>query len=135
MPLNFAAILKYWVTNFSVSDVRDILLEFLAGIAFLFLLAVVIIAIIRAPILAKHGSIEMLSFVILGLIHSTMNVFDEFAWFTQEFYEIWKLIKDLCLLIGAILLVIGFFRFFIFSTRLFGIEKFEESEPKEEIEY
>ncbi|NHJ04518.1 MAG: hypothetical protein EAX90_06825 [Candidatus Heimdallarchaeota archaeon] len=130
MSLNLAAILERWITEFNLSAVRDIMLEFLAVIAFLFLLAVLIIAMIKAPILSKHGSIEMIVFVILGLIHATMNVFDEFAWFTQEFYDIWKILKDLCLLLGAIILVVGFFRFFLFSTRLFGTEKIEEPDLK-----
>ncbi|HUU79034.1 MAG TPA: hypothetical protein VMX55_11870 [candidate division Zixibacteria bacterium] len=130
MPLHLTAILERWITEFNLSAVRDIMLEFLAVIAFLFLLAVLIIAMIKAPILSKHGSIEMIIFVILGLIHATMNVFDEFAWFTQEFYDVWKTLKDLCLLVGAIILVIGFFRFFLFSTRLFGTEKIEESNVK-----
>lgn len=127
MPLSLAAIVERWLTEFDLSAVRDIMLEFLAVIAFLFLLAVLIIAMIKAPILSKHGSIEMMFFVILGLVHATMNILDEFVWFTQEFYDIWKIMKDLFLLVGAIILVVGFFRFFLFSTRLFGTEKAEKS--------
>lgn len=116
----FAAILENWITEFDLQALRDIMLEFLAVIAFIFLLVVVIISMKKAPMLIKHGSIEMFTFVILGIIHASMNLFDEFAWFTQEFYNIWKIIKDITLLLGAVILVVGFFRFFVFSARLFG---------------
>jgi len=62
-----------------------------------------------------------------------MNLFDEFAWFTQEFYYFWKVTQDVTLLVGAIILVVGFFRFFAFSARLFGVEPKEE-EPAKELE-
>ncbi|NHJ84441.1 MAG: hypothetical protein FK734_03215 [Asgard group archaeon] len=114
--------IDHWITDgFSIQDIRDILLEFLAVIAFLFLLVVVIIALTKAPILNSHGSIEVLIFVLLGLIHAVMNVLDEFIWFVDVFYvKVWKPIKDITLLLGAVLLLIGFFRFFLFSERLFG---------------
>ena len=114
----------------------DILLEFLAGIAFIFLLVVVIIAMIKAPMLIGHGSIEMSIFVFFGLIHSAMNLADEFLWFTQDFYKIWKALKDLSLLLGAIVLLVGFFRFFQFSARLFGSEpaKDEDDDDDDELE-
>ena len=136
MSYHFAAVIEQWLTSFDISDVRDILLEFLALIAFLFLLIVLLVAFSKAPMLIKHGSIEMFSFVILGFIHASMNLFDEFAWFTQEFYNFWKMTKDITLLVGAIVLVIGFFRFFAFSARLFGVEPEEEEveEPAKEIE-
>ena len=122
MSYNFAAVVVEWFTTFSLSNIRDILLEFLALIAFVFLIIVVIIANFKAPILIKHGSIEMIVFVVLGFIHAFLNLFDEFVYFTQEFYNIWKITKDVTLLLGAIALVIGFFRFFAFSARLFGAE-------------
>lgn len=122
MPNLLASVVDQWLTTFDLQAVRDILLEFLAFIAFVFLLIVIIFAMIKAPMLIGHGSIEMGVFVLLGLTHSVMNMLDEFVWFTSEFYTIWKLIKDLCLLVGAIVLMVGFFRFFIFSARLFGTE-------------
>jgi hypothetical protein len=126
----FLAIIDHWITTFDWQAIRDILLESLAGVAFIFLLIVVIIAMRKSPILSTHGSIEILLFVVLGLVHSIMNVFDEFAWFTFEAYNYWKLSKDIILLVGAVLLIIGFFRFFIFSSRLFGIDT-----QKDEIMY
>ncbi|MFW9922879.1 MAG: hypothetical protein ACFFDW_06270 [Candidatus Thorarchaeota archaeon] len=120
MAYIFAAFIDHWIETFSLSAVRDILLESLAIIAFIFLFVALLISMAKAPMLVKHGSIEMFGFVILGLIHSIMNLFDEFAWLT--YYSEWKLAKDLVLLIGAVLLLIGFFRFFLFSARLFGIE-------------
>jgi uncharacterized membrane protein len=117
--------IETWLTEFDLQAIRDIMLESLAVIAFIFLLIVVIIAMTRSPILNKHGSIEILCFVIFGLIHSAMNVFDEFAWIGP--YDYWKLSKDIILLLGAILLIVGFFRFFAFSSRLFGKEPAENS--------
>lgn len=131
-------IIDYWIIEFDLQGIRDILLEFLAVIAFIFLLVVIIIAMIRAPMLIGHGSIEMGIFVIFGLIHSVMNMFDEFIRFTSEFYTIWKLMKDLFLLIGVIILIVGFFRFFRFSARLFGTDTDEENEKAKlnvEIDY
>jgi hypothetical protein len=116
------SIIETWITEFDLQAIRDIMLESLAMVAFIFLLIVVIIALARSPILNKHGSIEILFFVIFGLIHSIMNIFDEFAWFTETAYNYWKLSKDIILLLGAILLIVGFFRFFAFSSRLFGKE-------------
>ncbi|MHA1125129.1 MAG: hypothetical protein ACTSO7_02415 [Candidatus Heimdallarchaeota archaeon] len=120
--------------TFSRQAVLDILLEFLAGLAFLFLLGVVIFAMIKAPMLVKHGSIEMFVFVFFGLIHSAMNLADEFIWFTEDFYKIWKILKDLSLLLGAIILMVGFYRFFIFSARLFGTESDKEEDDDDEDE-
>ena len=134
MAYNYLAIVEQWLTEFDLSAVRDIMLEFLALMAFLFLIFILVIAISKAPILIKHGSIEMIVFVVLGFIHATMNLFDEFVWFTQEFYNAWKIIKDLTLLVGAIVLVVGFFRFFAFSARLFGAEPVEKEEPAKQIE-
>lgn len=114
------AFIDHWITSFDLQAVRDILLEFLAVLGFLFLFVALIIALIKAPILFKHGSLEILFFVIFGFISAVMNVFDEFAWLT--YYSYWKLTKDLLLLIGAVLLVVGFSRFFLFSTRLFGVK-------------
>lgn len=119
------AFIETWLTEFDLQDIRDILLESLAVIAFLFLLVVVIIAMAKSPILNKHGSIEILFFVIFGLIHSAMNVFDEFAWIGP--YDYWKLSKDIILLAGAVILMVGFFRFFAFSSRLFGKETQDDS--------
>jgi hypothetical protein len=126
--VTICAIIEEWLTEFDLSDVRDIMLEFLALIGFLFLLGAVIIAMVKAPILVKHGSIEIVSFVVLGTISAIMDLFDEFAWFTQTAYDVWKWIKDILLLLGAVLLVIGFFRFFMFSSRLFGKFPEESSE-------
>ena len=137
MSYHFAVIIEEWHTSFDISAVRDILLEFLALIAFLFLLVVLLIAASKTPILLKHGFFEAFSFVSLGFIHASMNLFDEFVRFTQEFYYFWKITKDLTLLVGAIILVVGFFRFFAFSARLFGIEpknEEEEEEPAKELE-
>lgn len=119
------AFIETWLTEFDLQAIRDIMLESLAVIAFIFLLIVVIIAMARSPILNKHGSIEILLFVIFGLVHSAMNVFDEFAWIGP--YDYWKLSKDIILLLGAILLIVGFFRFFAFSSRLFGKEPTDNS--------
>ncbi len=131
----FASVVERWLTDFDFSAVRDILLEFLALIAFMFLLVVLLIAASKTPILLKHGFIEALIFVILGFIHAIMNLFDEFVWFTNNFYKFWKVTKDVTLLIGAIILVVGFFRFFAFSARLFGVEPQEnEEEPAKEME-
>lgn len=135
MSYILASVVEQWITSFDFSAVRDILLEFLALIAFLFLLVVLLISASKTPILLKHGFLEAFTFVILGFIHASMNLFDEFVWFTQEFYYFWKITKDVTLLIGAIILVIGFFRFFAFSARLFGVEpQEEETEPAKEIE-
>ncbi|NHJ40094.1 MAG: hypothetical protein FK731_08680 [Asgard group archaeon] len=123
----FLAVIDHWVTTFDWQAIRDILLESLAGLAFIFLLVAIIIAMSRSPILSKHGSIEILFFVIFGLIHSIMNVFDEFAWFLPDAYNYWKLSKDIILLVGVILLIVGFFRFFAFSSRLFGKESHDNS--------
>ena len=131
MP-TIAGIVDHWLTEFDLSDVRDIILESLAVVAFLFLLVVVIIAMTKAPMLIGHGSIEMFIFVILGLAHAGMNLFDEFAWIAN--YEVWKALKDSFLLAGAVILVIGFFRFFLFSARLFG-ENIKEPNTEEVIEY
>lgn len=120
MVYNINAFIDHWIVTFDLSAVRDILLESLAIVAFIFLFVAVLISMAKAPMLVKHGSIEMFGFVILGLIHSIMNLFDEFAWLT--YYSEWKMAKDLVLLVGAILLLVGFFRFFLFSARLFGIE-------------
>ena len=128
-----ASVVEQWLTDFDFSAVRDILLEFLALIAFLFLLVVLFIAASKTPILLKHGFLEAFTFVILGFISVSMDLFDEFVWFTQEFYNFWKITKDVTLLVGAIVLVIGFFRFFAFSARLFGVEP-QEEEPAKEIE-
>ncbi|MBN1327859.1 MAG: hypothetical protein JXA54_00165 [Candidatus Heimdallarchaeota archaeon] len=116
--LKLNSFIDHWITTFDLQAVRDILLEFLAVIGFIFLFAALIIAISKAPILLKHGSLEILFFVIFGFISSCMDVFDEFAWLGS--YSYWKLVKDLLLLVGAVLLVIGFSRFFWFSSRLFG---------------
>jgi len=73
-------------------------------------------------------------FVLLGLASSIMNVIDEFIWFTVKGYKYWKLSKDLLLLVGAVILVVGFFRFFVFSARLFGnkpAEKYEKLSQSE----
>ncbi|HUT80095.1 MAG TPA: hypothetical protein VMZ29_02750 [Candidatus Bathyarchaeia archaeon] len=113
-----ASFIDHWITTFDLQAVRDILLESLAVLGFLFLSVALIIALAKAPILLRHGSLEILFFVIFGFISSCMNVFDEFAWLGP--YSYWKLAKDLILLGGAVLLVIGFSRFFWFSSRLFG---------------
>ena len=120
---SIASIVERYIVEFDLNAVRDILLEFLAVIGFIFLLIVIIIALVKAPILTGHGSIEMFIFVILGIIHSIMNFVDECIYFTANAYNVWKIIKDATLLTGAVLLLIGFFRFFIFSARLFGIEQ------------
>ena len=130
--IGIRSIIDHWITDFDLQAVRDILLEGLAVIAFLFLLVVLIIAMARAPILISRGSIEIFIFVLLGLTHSIMNVFDEFAWITN--YNYWKLSKEILLLVGAVLLVIGFFRFFIFSARLFGEDTKSSTETFESIE-
>ncbi len=125
--------IDHWIIDdFDIQNIRDILLEFLAVIAFVFLLVVIIIAMIKAPMLIGHGSIEMSIFVVFGLIHAVMNILDEFIWFTEQFYPIWKTIKDLFLLIGAIVLMVGFYRFFIFSARLFGTDSKKEKEDIKE---
>ncbi len=131
MP-TIAAFIDHWITEFNLSDVRDIILESLAIVAFLFLLVVIIIAMTKAPMLIGHGSIEMFIFVILDLAHAGMNLFDEFAWITN--YDLWKSLKDIFLLAGAVVLVIGFFRFFLFSARLFG-EDIKKPISEEVVEY
>ncbi|MEA2070259.1 MAG: hypothetical protein U9O98_03120 [Asgard group archaeon] len=123
--LTFQTIIDHWVTDFDIQAVRDIFLESLAVIGFLFILVVSIISMSKAPILVTHGSLEIFAFNLFGLIHTIMNVFDEFAWFTDVAYNIWKILKDLSLLLAAVILVIGFFRFTIFSARLFGVSSSE----------
>jgi hypothetical protein len=130
--IGIRSIVDHWITDFDLQAVRDILLEGLAFVAFLFLLIVLIIAMARAPILISRGSLEIFIFVLLGLTHSVMNVIDEFAWITN--YNYWKLSKEILLLTGAVLLVIGFFRFFIFSARLFGEDTKSNIEASESIE-
>ncbi|NHJ47441.1 MAG: hypothetical protein FK733_06620 [Asgard group archaeon] len=116
------AVIDHWITTFDWQAIRDILLESLAILGFIFLLIVVIIAMKRSPILTSHGSIEILFFVILGLCTSIMNVLDEFIWFHNIAFKYWKLSKGIILLVGAVILIVGFFRFFAFSSRLFGEE-------------
>ncbi|MHA1826110.1 MAG: hypothetical protein ACTSUA_05570 [Candidatus Heimdallarchaeota archaeon] len=134
MTWTIQAFIDHWIIPSSWQDYRDIVMESLTVLAFLFLLVVIIISMKKSPILNKHGSIEFLFFVILGFVHATMNVFDEFAWIGP--YTYWKLGKDLTLLFAAIILVVGFFRFFTFSWRLLGEEdeggrakKIEETTP------
>jgi len=125
MSWTLLAFIDHWILPSGWQDYRDIIMESLAVLAFLFLLAVIIISLRKSPILSRHGSIEFLFFVIFGFIHSVMNVFDEFAWIGP--YTYWKFGKDLALLLAAVILVIGFFRFFAFSWRLFGEEEQKET--------
>jgi hypothetical protein len=127
------SVVEQWIDSFSQSDVRDLMLEELAVVGFLFLLVVVILAQYKSPILSSHGFIEMMVFIIFGLTSTVMDIIDEFIWFTQDFYNAWKLTKDLLLLLGAIVLVIGFLRFFQFSARLFGLPKEPEEREEENI--
>lgn len=127
MTFLFGAVLDHWITDFDTTAIVDIALECLAVVGFLFLLGVLIFALRKAPILLGHGSIEIIIFILLGLASSIMDVFDEFAWFTSDFYNGWKFTKDFLLLLGALILVVGFFRFFLFSARLFGVSPEEET--------
>ncbi|MHA1355882.1 MAG: hypothetical protein ACTSR1_11990 [Candidatus Heimdallarchaeota archaeon] len=133
MPNLLYQFIDHWIVDgFSIQDVRDILLEFLAVIGAIVLLVVIIVAMIKAPMLLGHGSIEMSIFSVFVLVHVVMNILDEFIWFTSEFYPIWKILKDTSLLIGAIVMMVGFFRFFIFSARLFGTEPMKEKEDDDD---
>ncbi|MBD3190749.1 MAG: hypothetical protein GF308_08895 [Candidatus Heimdallarchaeota archaeon] len=128
MAFLFGAAIDHWITDFDTTAIVDIVLESLTVVGFLFLLGIFIFALRKAPILLGHGSIEIIVFIFLGLASVSMDVFDEFAWFTSDFYNGWKFTKDFLLLLGALVLVIGFFRFFLFSARLFGVTP----EPEEE---
>ncbi len=95
MPNLLYQFIDHWIVDgFSIQDVRDILLEFLAVIGAIVLLVVIIIAMIKAPMLIGHGSIEMSIFSVFVLVHVVMNILDEFIWFTTEFYPIWKILKE-----------------------------------------
>ena len=75
----------------------------------------------RTPIFMGKGYHELSSFMIVGIILYVIEVFDNWVWFTTEFYRVvWKPIKMTLSLIAVILLLLGFRRFYKFSDALFA---------------
>jgi hypothetical protein len=100
-------------------------LDFFTVIAFMLLLAVIIYAARRYPMIERRRTFyPLLIFAVFGIVSSAMDAFDEWFWFTPgEFYDyIWKPTRLWLFLIGIFLLVIAFSQFYDFSRRLFGEE-------------
>ena len=75
----------------------------------------------RNPVFMGKGYHELVAFMVVGIILYVIEVFDNWVWFTTEFYRVvWKPIKMSLSLIAMILLLLGFRRFYRFSDILFA---------------
>ncbi|MFW9994418.1 MAG: hypothetical protein ACFFD4_20410 [Candidatus Odinarchaeota archaeon] len=108
-----------------ILEIIKAVLDILTAIAFIGLLAVVIYAKKKYPLVEKRGFLPLVGFTMMGIISTTMDAIDEFIWFVPgEFYDqIWKPTRLFLLLIAIFLLVITFYHFYKFSERLFGEEQ------------
>ena len=93
----------------------------LTVVAFIALFFVVFYAKSRYPVIGRQGFLPLLAFVMVGIISTAMDAFDEFFWFEKTFYDtIWKPTRLLLMTLALILLIFSFYRFYQFSDRLFG---------------
>jgi len=75
----------------------------------------------KTPVFMGKGYHELLTFMILGIVLYIIEVFDNWVWFTTEFYRVvWKPIKMTLSFIIVVLLLLGFRKFYRFSDILFA---------------
>ena len=75
----------------------------------------------KTPVFMGKGYHELLLFMVVGIILYTLDVFDNWAWFTTGFYRmVWKPIKMILSFVAVLLLLLGFRRFYKFSDALFA---------------
>ncbi len=109
-------IIDHWVVPYW----PDVILETSTLIAYLlFLVFLLVIMRKKYPLLKAKSITWIIVAAIIGVIASGMNVFDEFAWFTQFGYSMWKIIKSALFALSLVFMTYGFYLFQKLIKRLF----------------
>ncbi len=108
------------IDHFVSPNWPDVILEGSTLIAYLlFLVFLLVIMHKKYPLLKAKSITWIIIAAIFGVIASTMNVFDEFVWFTQYGYSMWKIIKSALFALSLIFMTYGFYLFQKLIKRLF----------------
>ena len=92
-------------------------------LAFVFVFVIIFYARTNLPIFKRKSIFyPLLGFAILGIISTTMDMLDEFFWFSpKSFYNsFWKPTRLVLIIIALFLLVMAFAEFYRFNKRLLG---------------
>ena len=109
-------IIDHWV----VPDWSDVFMESSALVVYL--LFIIILGILyrkKYPLLKAKSITWILIAAVIGIIAATMNVFDEFVWFTPDAYAAWKITKSVLFSLSLIFLTYGFYLFEKLIKRFF----------------